>query len=232
MNLFGLGVLGLITGMLIGINPVLISSFVAYIKSMIGRGVSSGRYTAAGFLFLLYLGLFILFFTTIVTSILFWLTPAYQFSVILTISLIAIIYSASLIRRYFWQEPLIKPPKRLESILHDKTTKQGGIINAMTLALVTAYATVPILGIVVLIMGSFSIVLGPSSILWGLPFAVGLATPSYVVLALLSSGTKPSVIIAWKENTKGTMRLYNGLAIIAISWLLLVLLAAGGDIKL
>lgn len=232
MTPYGLGLLGLVTGLLIGANPVLISAFVAYIKSMIGRGVSNGRYTMAGFLFMLYLGLFVLFFATVVTTFLLWLSPAYQFTLIITICFLAVIFGASLIRRYFWQEPLIKPPKNVESILHDKTTKQKGLLNVMALALITAYATVPVLATVVLIMSGFSVVLGPSTFVWGLPFAVGLITPIYVVLAMLSSGTKPSVIIAWKESTKGTLRLYNGLAIIAISWLLLVLLAAEGALVL
>ncbi len=228
MTLYGFGIIGLITGLLIGTNPVVISSFVAFIKSLIGNGESNNKYTMGGFLFLIFYVVFILFFSVVVSSILLWFSPAYQLTFIIAISLIAIVYSLGLIRRYFWQEPLIKPSKKLTSVIHDKTTKKRGLLNILALALVTAYATIPSLGIVISVLGGISVIVSPNALIWGLPFVFGLATPIYIVLALLSSGTKPSAIIAWKENTKGTMRLYNGLAILAVTWLMLLLVATGG----
>jgi hypothetical protein len=228
MSLFALAAIGFTAGLLIGMNPVLISSFLAYITSLIGRGSSNKKYTLAGFIFIFYFVIFIVFFSTAFASFVSFFNADYQLSIALVTTLFAIAVGIMLIRRYFYPGPAIKPPQNVTTALHDSTTKNTGLLNIMGLAMVVVYATLPTIGIVVALMSILGVIVGPSSLVWNIPFTLGLVTPIYVVLAMLSNKTKPSAILAWKEKTKPTMRLYNGLVLIALAWTLLYLITRQG----
>jgi hypothetical protein len=227
MSSASLAAIGLVAGLLVGMNPVLISAFTTFISSFIGRKASNTKYTLAGVLFIAYFVLFILFFSVGFASFVIYLSPEYRQSIALSISLLSIIVGVVLIRRYFYSEPLITPPQDVTEALHSLTTKKTGILNIIALTMVVTYATLPTIGIVIAIMAVMGSLLGPSSLVWSIPFIVGLITPIYIILAMLSNKTKPSAILAWKEKSKPVMRLYNGLTIVALAWLLLFFIAGG-----
>lgn len=223
MTPIALAVSGFMAGLLLGTNPTLISSFTAFIASMLGRKTPNSRLVTAGFLFLLYFTLFLMFFSVAFTSIFISLNIDYQQTVLLLTAIVGVGVGVSLIRRYFWHEDVIKPPLHVRQAIHDKTTKGRGIINLISLALVVAYATLPTIGVAIVLFSGIGLTVGSNAMVWSVPFGIGLITPIYAMLALLSNKTKPSAILAWKEKTKSTMRLYNGLTLIALAWLLLLL---------
>lgn len=227
MSLGVLAITGLIAGLLIGMNPVLISSFTAYISAMIGRRTTNARYTTAGLLFIGYFVLFILFFSAGFASFISYLQLSDQLGIALAISLISIGFGLANIRRYFYKEPLVKPPKNVTDAIHERSTKKRGLVNLMALSMVVVYATLPSIGMAVAVMAVLGALLGPSSLVWGVPFIFGLITPIYIILALLSDKTRPSAIMAWKEKSKPIMRLYGGLTLVALAWLLLYVIAGG-----
>jgi MFS family permease len=227
MSLLSIAIIGLSSGLILGFQPVLISSFTAYLTSMKGRGSSNNRYTLAGFGFIFYLGLFIVFFSTLFSVFLDALTPSYQQAISLIIVAGAILLGLSLIRRYFWVEPVITPPKHLTDALHSKSTKKTGVVNIMSLSLISAYAVLPGIGITIALLAVLGAEIGPGSIVWAAPFVLGLLTPIYVLLAMISGNTKPSAIISWKEQHKAAMRLYNGLTLIFLAWFVLYIIAIG-----
>jgi len=227
MNPLVFAVTGFVAGLLVGMNPVLISTFTSYISSMIGRKTSNGRYTLAGFIFILYFVLFVVFFATALGTFVVYLSKDYQLSFALVVAMFSIGSGILLIRRYFWHEPIVVPPKEVTSALNDRATKKQGIGNLIMLTIVVVYSTLPTVGAAIAIMASIGVLIGPNSLVWSIPFAIGLITPIYGILALLSNGTRVSAIVQWKENTKSTMRLYSGLTIIAIAWLLLYIIAGG-----
>lgn len=225
MSLVSFGLIGLLAGLIFGLNPTLISTISVYMAAMVGRGIKKQRYALVGLIFLTMFGLFILFFASLVTTILTSLTPLYSDSVNLLISIIGVVVGSNLIRRYFWPESKMQPPKNIKKILHQRTTKKTGLFNILALAIIVSYASISSVGMAVLLLGSYSVVLGPTSLVWGLPFIIGLIMPMYFVIVMMAYGTKASAIISWKEKNKSSMRLYNGLTLIALSWLLLFIIA-------
>lgn len=228
MNFVWLATTGLFAGLLIGLNPVLISAFNSYLTSLLGRGVSNKRYTIAGLLFIGYFSLFILFFGLGFSSFIGYLKNDIIIILALLASMLGIVQASLLIRRYFYPEPYINPPKNVSSILHSYTTKNRGALNIIGLSLILAYATLPTIGLAIALMSILGTLTDSISLIWQIPFCLGLITPIYTVLALVSNHTKPSAIMAWKEKSKPIMRLYSGLAILALSWIILYTITNGG----
>jgi hypothetical protein len=228
MSFIWLATTGLFAGLLIGLNPVLISSFNAYITALIGRGVSNKRYTIAGLLFIAYFSLFTLFFGLGFSNFISYLGSDIKISIALIFSMLGILQAGLLIRRYFYPEPVIIPPKNVSNILHQYTTKKRGPLNLIGLSLILAYATLPTIGLAIALMSVLGSLTGSMSLVWQIPFCIGLITPIYIVLALLSSHTRPSAILTWKEKSKAVMRLYSGLAILALAWMILYTIINGG----
>lgn len=228
MSFVWLATTGLFAGLLVGLNPVLISSFNAYLTALIGRRVSNNRYTIAGLLFIAYFSLFTLFFGLGFSNFIGYLSSDIKFAIVLIFSVLGIVQASLLIRRYFYPEPVIIPPKNVINILHSYTTKKRGPLNLMGLSLILAYATLPTIGLAIALMSALGSLTDSLSLVWQIPFCVGLITPIYIVLALISSHTRPSAILAWKEKSKGVMRLYSGLAILALAWMILYTIISGG----
>jgi cytochrome c biogenesis protein CcdA len=53
--------------------------------------------------------------------------------------------------------------------------------------------------------------------------------PLIIILILVASGTKISVVSKWKEDSKGNMRLAMGLMFVALGWILILI--ANGTIN-
>lgn len=229
MSYIWLATTGLFAGLLIGLNPVLISAFNSYLTALIGRGVRNKRYTFAGLVFIAYFSLFTIFFGLGFSSFIGSFSNNIRISLALVASIIGITMACFLIRRYFYPEPFIKPPKNVTILVHKYTTKQRGPLNLISLSLIIAYATLPTVGLAIALMSVLGSLAQSISLVWQIPFCLGLIAPIYIVLALLSNRTRPSAILAWKEKTKPIMRLYSGLAILALSWMILYTIIYGGD---
>lgn len=232
MSQVSLAIIGLIAGLIFGLNPTLISIISVYVASMIGRQTKNQQIALNGLLYLTIFATFVLFVASLSTTILTSLSPLYSDSTNLIIAVIGTIIGTNLIRWYFWPKKIIPISANTKTILHIRTTKKSGPYNNLILAIISLYATLSTLGIAILLLSSYSVVLGPTAIVWGLPFSIGLILPMYCVIALILHGTKASAIIAWKEKSKNTIRLYSGLFLIALSWLLLFIIASGRVINI
>jgi len=47
--------------------------------------------------------------------------------------------------------------------------------------------------------------------------------PLIVILFMVAGGAKLSAIAKWKEDSKGTMRLFMGLLLVALGWILILI---------
>lgn len=230
MNLVNLAIIGLSVGLAIGFNPTLISIISIYMASMIGRGNKKQYYTLICLLFLTILVSLVVFISALLTNILNNLTPLYRDTMNLLISIFAVILGTVLISQYFWPKKLSNTRVNLKKALNYRTTKKAGIYNTLALAKFSFFATINTVGVTILLLSSYSSIMGPRSIVWALPFAIGLIIPLYFIITLIAFGTKISAVLAWKENNKSTMILCNGLTIIVLSWLQLLIIAIDGKI--
>ena len=224
MNLFSLAIVGLSVGLAIGFNPILISVISVYMASMMGRKTKKQYYTITGLFFLIFFALLVIFVSSLSTTILSNLTPIYSDSMNLLIAILGIIIGTSLARRYFWPKPLLNMPVSIKKTLNYRTTKKTGLYNTLALVIFSFFATINTVGLSILLLSSYSVILGPPAIVWSLPFVIGLIIPLYFIIVVIALDTKVSAVIAWKENNKNTMRLCSGLIIILLSWLQLLII--------
>ncbi|MBP9820527.1 hypothetical protein KBC85_00085 [Candidatus Saccharibacteria bacterium] len=227
MNQVSLAVIGLTMGLAVGFNPTLISIVSIYMASMIGRQTKKQYYTLAGLFLLIVFALLVLLIAGLLTTILSNLSLIYSDSINLLIAILGVITGTSLVRRYFWPKPLMNVPDSLKKALNYRTTKKTGIFNILYLALFLFFASLNTVGITLLLLSSYNVTLSSSVVVWSLPFAIGLIIPLYFIIVVITLGNKVSVVIAWKENNKNTMRLCSGLIIILLSWLQLLIIATG-----
>jgi hypothetical protein len=222
-------IIGYITGFLLGFNPILISVFSSFITSMIGKKYNVLSINFTGFTFLAWFGLLVIATSNIAYYIFNGLSYDYLIACTVVFGLIGVVVGILQIRRYFWQDSIIKPSKDITSLVHSTTTKRSGLLNSFVIVLLCFILVIPTIGIVILMLSLGEVILGHSSY-WAILFTIGLLTPIYAILAMLGSGYKPSAIIAWKENHKDAMRLYSGLTAIVIVWIVLYLTVYGANI--
>ena len=53
--------------------------------------------------------------------------------------------------------------------------------------------------------------------------------PLIIILGMIVTGTKISDVSKWKEDSKGTMRLFMGLLLVSLGWILILI--ANGTIN-
>lgn len=222
MSILSFAMLSYILGLLLGFNPVLLSTFMSYINSLIGRRYKTGHINLAGFAFIAWFGLLVFVASILAAFIFSRVGNDYLIASVIAFGIIGVVIGVIQIRHYFWAEPIIKPPKDITILLHDKTTKKDSALNTSLVALLCAMVVIPTIGINIILLSLADIILGQTSY-WMIMFTIGLITPIYGVLAMLGSGTKPSAIVSWKEKNKAAMRLYGGLTTIFIAWLTIYL---------
>ena len=224
MNLFSLAIVGLSLRIVIDFKPKLNSLINFYMASFIKKKKKKQYYTITGLFFLIFFALLVIFVSSLLTTILSNLTPIYSDSMNLLIAILGIIIGTSLARRYFWPKPLLNMPVSIKKTLNYRTTKKTGLYNTLALVIFSFFATINTVGLSILLLSSYSVILGPPAIVWSLPFVIGLIIPLYFIIVVIALDTKVSAVIAWKENNKNTMRLCSGLIIILLSWLQLLII--------
>jgi hypothetical protein len=207
-------------GVFIGLSGALIGTFTTYITSKIGKKTSSNTVAGVGLLTLFYLTMLVVIIAIVLTTLVESLTVSYQQALLVTVPTVAIMISFSFIRRYFWHEPLLKMDHPKQLALHN-SIKSTSLLQPLLLAGTLLYLVLPVLVVSILSLSLISLVLGELSVFWILPFAIGFITPLYGILALLSTKTKASKVLLWKDKTKATMYLYCGFSLLVLSWIVL-----------
>lgn len=228
MSTSALVVFGLLIGVFIGMNSSLIGTFSTYITSKIGTRSSSNSIAATGLLTLLYLAMILIIVSFVIAAFVESLSIEYQQALLVAAPIVAVMLAISLIRRYFWHEPLVKIEHPKQTALWF-STKSSTILQPLFVAMTLLYIVLPIFMVATVLFSLISILLNELPLFWVISFAIGFIAPLYAILALLATKTKASKIVLWKDKTKATMYLYCGFALLLLAWIvLLITIQQGG----
>ncbi len=220
------------TAVIDAINPCAIGVLILMISVMVGAKQSTGRMLLLGGLYILsvfivYLlaGLGLLYF---LASIPLWLTEYLS----ITIGVLIVFAGILEIKDFFWYGKWfsLTIPGRFVNRIHrlsKKATISGVIVLGAFVSAVELPCTgAPYLAIITLLSQYFDFTAFLLLILYNIIFVA----PLIVILSLVAFGVKLHAIKKWKQLSRGYMRLFIGLLLIALGWLLMLI--ANGTVNL
>lgn len=99
------------------------------------------------------------------------------------------------------------------------------LLGAFVAAVELPCTGAPYLAIITILRIDFNLVALALMVLYNIIFVA----PLIIILIMVATGTKISVVSKWKEEGKGTMRLFLGLLLAALGWILILI--ANGTIN-
>lgn len=214
------------------INPCAIGVLILMISVMLGRHRSMGQmlligglYIFAVFLTYLLAGLGLLYFLSTMPL---WLTEY------ISISVGVLIIGAGIIeiKDFFWYGrwfSLTIPAAAAQKIhsLTKKVTLPGVMLLGVFVAGVELPCTgAPYLAIIMMLSQYFDFTAFLLLVLYNIIFVA----PLIIILFMVAAGTEIYKVKKWKQESRGTMRLFIGLLLIALGWLLMLI--ANGTVNL
>ena len=226
--------LGLVVGSaaIDSINPCAIGVLILMVSVVLGQGGSSRRllkigaaYIFAIFLTYLIAGLgLVVFFSAIPIVIAEYLS--------ITVGLLVITAGILEIKDYFWYGKgfSLQIPTKYANKIHEWSTSNNSTWGVMLLGAFVAAVELPCTGatylaIITILRVDFDLIALALMVLYNFIFVM----PLIVILGMIVSGTKISDVSKWKEESKGTMRLFMGLLLVSLGWILILI--ANGTIN-
>lgn len=225
--------LGLVVGSAAvdSINPCAIGVLILMISVILGNKKSVGQmlflgglYTLAIFITYLLAGLGLIYF---LSRIPLFVTEYLSISV----AVLVILFGLFEIKDYFWYGKWFSlgiPPQFVKKIhtFAQNITIPGVILTGAFVAGVELPCTgAPYLAIITVLSLNFNFVAFLLLVLYNIIFVL----PLIIILILVSAGVKLNVVKAWKQESRGAMRLLIGLLLIGLGWLLILI--ANGTIN-
>ena len=222
------------------INPCAIGVLILMISVILTGKHSTKRLLALGFayifaIFATYLiaGLgLIVFFSEIPIVIAEYLSIA--------VALLVLVGGVLEIKDFFWygKGPSLQIPAKYAKKIHEYSTEKkslGGVmfLGAFVSAVELPCTGAPYLAIITILKVNFENGLFTADAIAAMGLMVLynflFVLPLIIILLMVAGGAKISSVKKWKEESKGTMRLFIGLTLIALGWLLILI--ANGTIN-
>jgi cytochrome c biogenesis protein CcdA len=214
------------------INPCAIGVLILMVSVILGQGgsarkllVTGGAYIFAIFATYLIAGLGLIYFFSTIPIVL---------AEYLSIAVGALVIFAGIleIKDFFWYGKgfSLQIPKKYADKIHDWSHSNKSIGGVMLLGAFVAAVELPCTGapylaILTILRIDFTIWAFGMMVLYNIIFVM----PLIIILIMVASGTKISVVSKWKEDSKGNMRLAMGLMFVALGWILILI--ANGTIN-
>jgi len=214
------------------INPCAIGVLILMVSVVLGQGGSSTRLLKMGSA---YIGA--IFFTYLIAG----LGLVYFFSAIpiviaeylsIAVGLLVIVAGVLEIKDYFWYGKgfSLQIPTKFANKIHDWSTTNKSVWGVMLLGAFVAAVELPCTGapylaIITILRIDFNLIAFGLMVLYNLIFVA----PLIIILGMIVGGTKISDVSKWKEDSKGTMRLFMGMLLVGLGWILILI--ANGTIN-
>lgn len=226
--------LGLVIGSaaIDSINPCAIGVLILMVSVVLGQGGSPSRLLKVGSAYI-----FAIFITYLIAG----LGLVYFFSAIpiviaeylsIAVGLLVIAAGVLEIKDFFWYGKgfSLQIPTKYANKIHDWSTQQQSLWGVMLLGAFVAAVELPCTGapylaIITILRIDFNLIAFGLMLLYNVIFVA----PLIVILGMIVSGTKISDVSKWKEDSKGTMRLFMGLLLVSLGWILILI--ANGTIN-
>ena len=213
------------------INPCAIGVLILMLSMILTQKQSAGKMLLLGGLYIfsvfttyLIAGLGLVYF---LSSIPLWVTEYLSISV----GSLVVLFGLVEIKDYFWYGrgfSLGIPPQFIKKIheLAKNVSIPGVILTGVFVAGVELPCTgAPYLAIITILSVNFNALAFLLLVLYNIVFVL----PLVVILILVAGGVRLHVVKAWKQETRGLMRLMIGLLLVGLGWLLILI--ANGTIN-
>lgn len=214
------------------INPCAIGVLILMISVVLGGGGSTKRLVALGsaYIFAIFitylvagLGL-IYFFTEIPIVIAEYLSIA--------VGSLVILAGVLEVKDYFWYGKgfSLQIPTYFANKIHEYSKSKQSIAGVMFLGAFVAAVELPCTGAPYLaIITILSINFNFTALMLMVLYNIIFVAPLIVILGMVAAGTQVTSVAKWKEESKGTMRLFMGLLLATLGWTLILI--ANGTIN-
>lgn len=227
--------LGLVIGSaaIDSINPCAIGVLILMVSVILGGGNNStrrllllgGAYIGAIFFTYLIAGLGLVYFFSAIPIVI-----AEYLS--LAVGALVILAGILEIKDYFWYGKgfSLQIPTYFAKKIHEYSTSKstvGGVmfLGAFVAAVELPCTGAPYLAIITILRIDFNFWAFLMMVLYNFIFVL----PLIVILIMVAGGTRISSVSKWKEESKGTMRLFMGLLLASLGWILMLI--ANGSIN-
>lgn len=208
------------------INPCAIGVLILMVSVILGQGGGTKKLILNGMAYI-----FAIFATYLIAG----LGLVYFFSAIpivlaeylsLLVGGLVILAGVLEVKDYFWYGKgfSLQIPTYFAHKIHEYSTKKTSLFGVMLLGAFVAAVELPCTGapylaIITILRIDFNLIAFGLMVLYNLIFVA----PLLVILFMVAGGTKISAISKWKEEGKGTMRLFMGLLLAALGWILILI---------
>jgi len=214
------------------INPCAIGVLILMISVILSGKNSTKRLLTLGFAYIF--GIFITYLIAGLGLVYFFANIPILIAEYLSIAVGALVITAGAleIKDFFWYGKgfsLQIPPKFAKMIQEFSTSKKtvggvmflGGFVAAVELPCTGA----PYLAIITILSLNWNLTAFMLMVAYNFIFVL----PLIIILLMVAGGAKVSSVKKWKEDNKGSMRLFIGLTLVALGWLLILI--ANGTIN-
>lgn len=215
------------------INPCAIGVLILMMSVVMGGGKSTKRLLLLGFAYIL--SIFLTYFIAGLGLVYFFSEIPIVLAEYLSLAVGALVIFAGLleIKDYFWYGRGIslhipaKAAAKIKEMSNSKTTSVGGVmaLGAFVSAVELPCTGAPYLAIITILRINFDWIAFGLMALYNLIFVL----PLIIILLMVAGGAQISSVKKWKEESKGVMRLFIGLLLVALGWLLILI--ANGTIN-
>jgi cytochrome c biogenesis protein CcdA len=222
----------IITAAIDSINPCAIGVLILMISVILGSGGSVRRMVWLGFLYTA--SVFTVYLAAGIGLVYYFASIPLYITEYLSIFVAILLVFAGLleIKDYFWYGRgfSLGIPASAAKKLHDYATHTSafGIIflGAFVSAVELPCTGAPYLAIITVLSQYFDFTAFLLLVLYNIIFVL----PLIIIICLIAAGKKIEEVQQWKQNSRGTMRLFIGLLLLALSWFLILI--ANGTINL
>ena len=214
------------------VNPCAIGVLILMVSVVLGQGGSTKRLVRIGAAYI-----FAIFTTYLLAGfglMYFLSTVPIVIAEYLSLAVGGLVIIAGLleIKDFFWYGKgfSLQIPPKFAKMIHEWSTTNKSVFGVMLLGAFVAAVELPCTGapylaIITILRVDFNLVALGLMVLYNLIFVA----PLIIILAMVAGGTKLSKISKWKEDSKGSMRLFMGLLLIGLGWMLILI--ANGTIN-
>ncbi|HEX9679525.1 MAG TPA: hypothetical protein VGA08_02810 [Candidatus Saccharimonadales bacterium] len=226
--------LGLVIGSaaIDSINPCAIGVLILMISVVLGGGGSTKRLLALGGAYVT--AIFITYLAAGLGLVYFFSEIPIVWAEYLSIFVGGLVMLAGVleIKDYFWYGKgfSLQIPTYFANKIHEYSKSKQSIVGVMFLGAFVAAVELPCTGapylaIITILRINFDFQALMLMVLYNLIFIA----PLIVILVMVAGGSKISSVAKWKEESKGTMRLFMGLLLASLGWILILI--ANGTIN-
>lgn len=214
------------------INPCAIGVLILMVSVILGQGGSNRKLLVNG---LAYIGaIYITYLLAGLGLVYFFASIPIVIAEYLSLAVGGLVILAGLLemKDYFWYGKgfSLQIPPYFANKIHEYSTEKTSILGIMFLGAFVAAVELPCTGapylaIITILRIDFTIWAFLLMVLYNLIFIA----PLLVILFMVAGGTKISKVSKWKDDGKGTMRLFMGLLLAGLGWILILI--ANGTIN-